>query len=55
MTVERIPAYPDGHVGHLSNDQQAALDRFKEVITGSGYFHPADGPKRASHDDETLL
>ena len=43
-----------GHVGHLTPDQQAALDTFKDRLQQKGYFTPANGPAKASHDDVTL-
>lgn len=51
--------YPSAHLGHLTDNQQKALDRFKEICQEQGYYHPpgvvaADQPY-ASHDDETLL
>ncbi|KPV72429.1 uncharacterized protein RHOBADRAFT_55895 [Rhodotorula graminis WP1] len=43
-----------GHVGHLTPDQQAALDTFKDRLQQKGYFTPANGAAKASHDDVTL-
>jgi hypothetical protein len=49
--------YPAAHIGHLTENQQAALDKFKEICKEHGYFHPEGegGRKRASHDDATML
>ena len=49
--------YPLGHLGHLSVNQQAALDRFKELCREKEYYKPAavDESTSPSHDDETLL
>ncbi|KAF2086293.1 CRAL/TRIO domain-containing protein [Saccharata proteae CBS 121410] len=49
--------YPAAHLGHLTDNQQAALDQFKELCAKDGYYKPAgvEGRKYASHDDETLL
>ncbi|KAF2859533.1 CRAL/TRIO domain-containing protein, partial [Piedraia hortae CBS 480.64] len=47
--------WPAGHVGHLSEDQQVALVRFKELAQQKGYYVPASETKPATHDDETLL
>jgi hypothetical protein len=49
--------YPAAHLGHLTDNQQSALDDFKVVCKEQGYFHPEGegGRKVASHDDATLL
>jgi hypothetical protein len=49
--------YPAAHFGHLNEQQQKALDRFKQISQERGYYFPEghDGRSRASHDDETLL
>lgn len=49
--------YPDSHVGHLSLQQQSALEKFKQLCSENGYLSPtASGkPGAPSHDDETLL
>ena len=49
--------WPTGHVGHLSENQQNALESFKKLCEQKGYYAPAsaDGKVQASHDDETLL
>jgi len=49
--------FPTSHLGHLSDNQQNALDRFKDICQENGYYRPS-GPEDhdyASHDDETLL
>jgi len=49
--------YPAAHYGHLTDDQQAALDAFRQLCQESGYYKPAGtaGLPEPSHDDETLL
>ncbi|KAH7394147.1 CRAL-TRIO domain-containing protein [Phaeosphaeria sp. MPI-PUGE-AT-0046c] len=47
--------YPAGHLAHLSENQQAKLDEFRQICQEQGYYTPAAGAKAASHDDETLL
>jgi len=49
--------YPAAHFGHLSEEQQASLEKFKALIKERGYYHPAGEKENqhASHDDETLL
>ena len=47
--------YPQGHLGHLSGEEEQAFRNFKAYCQENGYFTPADGEKQASHDDPTLL
>lgn len=48
--------YPSGHLGHLSDDQQSALEEFKLLCEKEGYYRPKEANgKPATHDDETLL
>ena len=49
--------YPAAHLGHLTDSQQNALEKFKEISKDRGYWQPANSEKGivASHDDETLL
>ena len=57
--LRRVESYqfPAAHLSHLSDSQQNALDRFKEVCQDKGYYYPpgSNGHAYASHDDETLL
>lgn len=49
--------YPSGHYAHLTENQQAQLDEFKQICQTEGYYTPAgaDGQIHPTHDDETLL
>ncbi|KAK0357583.1 hypothetical protein LTR91_004060 [Friedmanniomyces endolithicus] len=57
--VTRVESYqwPTGHVAHLTQNQQNALEAFKKLCEKKGYYAPAsaDSQTHASHDDETLL
>ncbi|KAJ0161076.1 SEC14 cytosolic factor [Colletotrichum tanaceti] len=44
--------YPHGHLGHLSEHEEAQLAAFKTLVEAKGLYKP--GPP-ASHDDPTLL
>lgn len=44
--------YPRGHLGHLTEFEQEALDSFKKLLEERKYW--TSGPP-ASHDDPTLL
>ncbi|CAK1359505.1 unnamed protein product [Cercospora beticola] len=55
--LKRVNSYqwPAGHVGHLSEGQRGALDKFKAIAQQKGYYDPGDEKTAASHDDETML
>ena len=44
-----------GHLGRLSESQQAALEEFKASLEKAGLYTPATETAEASHDDATLL
>jgi hypothetical protein len=48
--------YPQGHLGHLSLDEEAAFKNFKILCEEKGYYKPGDGEDTpATHEDATLL
>ena len=48
--------YPQGHLGHLSPDEEAALKNFKALCLEKGYYKsPTEDQMTGSHDDATLL
>lgn len=47
--------YPNGHLGHLTTEEEAAFKNFKLLCTDKGEYKPAEGETPASHDDATLL
>jgi hypothetical protein len=48
--------YPQGHIGHLSPDQEAAFKNFKLVLEENGLYKPGTGEEEpGTHDDATLL
>ncbi|SMR63725.1 unnamed protein product [Zymoseptoria tritici ST99CH_3D1] len=55
--LKRINSYtwPAGHVGHLSDSQTSALEKFKQLCQEKGYYTPSKDSTPASHDDETML
>lgn len=57
ITRQETFQYPAAHYGHLTANQQEALDAFKQLCLEQGYYKPAgtDSSAEASHDDETLL
>ncbi|OLN97444.1 SEC14 cytosolic factor 1 [Colletotrichum chlorophyti] len=44
--------YPHGHLGHLTQEEEAQLTAFKELLLERGLYQPGPPP---SHDDPTLL
>lgn len=44
-----------GHLGHLSPQQEAALDAFKSSLADAALYTPPTDTTKASHDDPTLL
>lgn len=51
MSAFPVPDVVQGHVGHLSKSQAAALATFKANLEKAGLYQP-DPP---SHDEPTLL
>ena len=48
--------YPQGHLGHLSPEEEAAFKNFKVLCAEKGYYKPGNGEDvDATHDDATLL
>lgn len=48
--------YPQGHLGHLTNEQEAAFKNFKLLCIDKGYYKPGNGEdEEPTHDDATLL
>lgn len=59
--------YPQGHLGHLTPEQETSFEQFKEYCREQGLYRPAVLPsagagtgaglvaQNASHDDATLL
>ncbi|KAL2070231.1 hypothetical protein VTL71DRAFT_13257 [Oculimacula yallundae] len=44
--------YPSGHLGHLSDEEEAAFKNFKILCEEKGYYTPGES---GTHDDATLL
>ncbi|BGP26173.1 phosphatidylinositol transporter [Rhodotorula toruloides] len=55
--LERLPTRTllEGHLGHLSSQQQTTLEQFKQRLEEKGYYTPARDGRKASHDDNTLV
>ncbi|KAL8936947.1 MAG: hypothetical protein Q9211_003935 [Gyalolechia sp. 1 TL-2023] len=44
-----------GHLGHLTRQEEAALIEFKKASADQGLYRPETSTQRASHDDGTLV
>ena len=44
-----------GHLGRLSQNQEAALEKFKAGLEKAGLYTPPTETTEASHDDATLM
>ncbi|KAE9371627.1 CRAL/TRIO domain-containing protein [Stipitochalara longipes BDJ] len=47
--------YPQGHLGHLSPDEESAFKNFKIVCEEKGLYKPGVDDQPGTHDDATLL
>ncbi|CAG8954657.1 hypothetical protein HYFRA_00004578 [Hymenoscyphus fraxineus] len=47
--------YPQGHLGHLGTEEEAAFKNFKALCAEKGYYTAGETADQNSHDDETLL
>ncbi|RDW69740.1 hypothetical protein BP6252_08760 [Coleophoma cylindrospora] len=47
--------FPQGHLGHLTEEEEAAFKSFKALCAEKGYYTPATEEHLESHDDATLL
>ena len=44
-----------GHLGHLTKEEETALQNFKELSSKAGFYTPETEKHKASHDDGTLM
>jgi len=47
--------FPQGHLGHLTQDEENKLRNFKALCAEKGLYQAGQPDKHASHDDATLL
>ena len=56
QSAAEVYGYPQGHVGHLTADEQIALNDFKALLIEKGLYKPkSDTDEYGTHDDATLL
>ncbi len=44
-----------GHLGHLTPQEESALEEFRKLAAKEGFYRVATGSTKASHDDGTLM
>ena len=48
--------FPQGHLGHLTPEEEAAFNNFKTLCQQEGYYKSGNGEDDAgTHDEPTLL
>jgi hypothetical protein len=56
QSAVEVYGYPQGHMGHLTATEEAALQRFKTLLIEKGLYSPKiDNEEYGTHDDATLL
>ncbi|KAH8651618.1 CRAL-TRIO domain-containing protein [Tricladium varicosporioides] len=47
--------FPQGHLGHLTGEEEEAFKNFKALCQEKGYYNPGEEGDYGTHDDATLL
>ena len=47
--------FPQGHLGHLTGEEEEAFRNFKALCEEKGYYSPGEEGDYGTHDDATLL
>ncbi|KIN00216.1 hypothetical protein OIDMADRAFT_125307 [Oidiodendron maius Zn] len=56
QSAVEVYGYPRGHLGHLTPEEEEALNNFKALCQENGYYSPGNGDSEPpSHDDATML
>jgi len=56
QSAVEVYGYPQGHIGHLTADEQNAFNDFKALLIEKGLYKPqSDTDEYGTHDDATLL
>ena len=56
QSAVEVYGYPRGHIGHMTADEQNALNDFKALLTEKGLYKPREHAyEYGTHDDATLL
>jgi hypothetical protein len=56
QSAAEVYGYPQGHIGHLTADEQIAFNDFKALLIEKGLYKPqGNNDEYGTHDDATLL
>jgi len=50
-----VYGFPQGHIGHLTDEEELALQEFKELCTEKGLYKGPKDDEYGTYDDATLL
>lgn len=50
-----VYGFPQGHIGHLTEEEELALQEFKELCTEKGLYKGPKDDEYGTYDDATLL
>jgi hypothetical protein len=56
QSAQEVYGFPQGHLGHLTLEEEAALENFKTFSMEKGLYKPQnETDEYGTHDDATLL
>ena len=56
QSAVEVYGYPQGHLGHMNEEEERALNEFKALLTEKGIYAPqSESDEYGTHDDATLL
>jgi hypothetical protein len=56
QSAAEVYGYPQGHIGHMTAEEQDALNGFKALLIEKGLYKPREhADEYGTHDDATLL
>jgi hypothetical protein len=56
QSAVEVYGYPQGHIGHMTPEEEAALKNFKTLLIEKNLYSPkTDNDEYGTHDDATLL
>jgi hypothetical protein len=55
-SAKEVYGYPRGHIGHMTLEEEAALNAFRELCSKEGLIKPSDyADEYGIHNDATML
>jgi hypothetical protein len=56
QSAVEVYGYPQGHLGHMTAEEERALAQFKTLLQEKGLWAPkSDSDEFGTHDEATLL